>query len=133
MLLRTARESVADASFIVMAGEGTQDILTEGLRLGMFALVDKPLNRLALITLVQQAIECHGLRQEVAELRRTLTELGVEWGSLMRGLVEGMEEVFQPLVPYRCPALRLSFLCQLLIRFIKAKSPYLFYLNKQFL
>jgi DNA-binding NtrC family response regulator len=69
MLLRAARESGADASFIVMTGQGTEDILTEGLRLGMFALVDKPLNRLALIALVQQAIECHRLRQEVAELR----------------------------------------------------------------
>jgi hypothetical protein len=35
----------------------------------MFALVDKPLNWLALIALVQQAIECHRLRQQVAELR----------------------------------------------------------------
>ena len=69
MLLRAARESGADASFIVMTGEGTEDILTEGLRLGMFALVDKPLNWLALIALVQQAIECHRLRQQVAELR----------------------------------------------------------------
>jgi len=98
MLLRAARESGADASFIVMTGEGTEDILTEGLRLGMFALVDKPLNRLALIALVQQAIECHRLRQEVAELRRTLGECGVERGSLMGTLAAESEASFS----HRC-------------------------------
>ena len=100
MLLRAARESGADASFIVMTGEGTEDILTEGLRLGMFALVDKPLNRLALMALVQQAIECHRLRQEVTELRRMLRESGAEWGSLIGRLAAETEEVFQPLLPY---------------------------------
>ena len=99
-LLRAARESGSDSSFIVMTGDGADDILTEGLRLGMFALVNKPLNRLALIALVQQAIECHHLRREVADLRRTLIESGVEWGGLMRGLVAETEEVFQPLLPY---------------------------------
>jgi DNA-binding NtrC family response regulator len=99
-LLRAARENGSDASFIVMTGDGTDDILTEGLRLGMFALMDKPLNRLALIALVQQAIECHRLRQEVAELRRTLLESGVEWGCLTRGLIAETDEVFQPPLPY---------------------------------
>jgi DNA-binding NtrC family response regulator len=99
-LLRAARESGSDASFIVMTGDGTDDILTEGLRLGMFALVGKPLNRAALIPLIQQAIECHRLRQEVAELRRTITESGLELGSLMPGVVSETEEVLQPPLPY---------------------------------
>ena len=99
-LLRAARESGSDASFIVMTGDGTDHILTEGLRLGMFALVDKPLNRLALIVLVQQAIECHRLREEVAELRRTLVESGLELGCLMRSLVAETDSVFQPTLPY---------------------------------
>ena len=99
-LLRAARETGSDASFIVMTGDSTEDMLTEGLRLGMFALVDKPLNRATLIPLVQQAIEFYRLRQEVSELRRTLRESGVEWGSLMRGRVAETEEIFQPLLPY---------------------------------
>lgn len=82
-----------------MTGDSTDDMLTEGLRLGLFALVNKPLNRSVLIPLVQQAIECHRLRWEVAELRRTLRECGVEWRSLM-GLAVDTEEVFQPLLPY---------------------------------
>lgn len=100
LLLRAAREDGSDASFIVMTADGSVDMLTEGLRLGMFALLNKPLNRLVLIPLVQQAIECHRLRREVAELRRTLIESGVELGSLMRGLVSETDEVFQPLLPY---------------------------------
>jgi len=51
-LLRAARESGSDASFIVMTGNSTDNMLTEGLRLGMFALVDKPLNRGTFIPLV---------------------------------------------------------------------------------
>lgn len=99
-LLRAARESGSDASFIVMTGDGTDDMLTDGLRLGMFALVDKPLNRLALIALVQQAIECHRLRQQVAELRQMLIQAGLEWGSIIPGLLAETEEVFQPSLPY---------------------------------
>jgi DNA-binding NtrC family response regulator len=92
-LLRAARECGSDASFVLMTGDSTADMLTEGLRLGLFALLDKPLNRATFIPLIQQAIECYRLRQEVAELRQTLRESGVEWGSLT-------EEVFQPLLPY---------------------------------
>lgn len=92
-LLRAARECGADASFILMTGDDTEDMLTEGLRYGMFALLHKPFNRAALIPLVQQAIECYRLRQEVAELRRTLSDSGVERGSLT-------EPAFQPLLPY---------------------------------
>ena len=99
-LLRAARERGSDASFILMTGDSTDDMLTEGLRLGMFPLVNKPLNRATFIPLVQQAIECHRLRQEVTELRRTLRESGVEGGCLMRGLVAETEEVFQPSLPY---------------------------------
>ena len=99
-LLRAARECGSDASFILMTGDNTEDKLTEGLRLGMFALVNKPLNRATFIPLVQQAIECHRLRREVTELRRTLRESGVDWGCLMRDLVAETEEVFQPLLPY---------------------------------
>lgn len=99
-LLREAREGGAEASFILMTGDSTDDMLTDGLRLGMFALVDKPLNRATFIPIVRQAIECHRLRQEVAELRRTLREVGVEWGSLMGRLVAETEEVFQPPLPY---------------------------------
>lgn len=99
-LLRAARECGSEASFILMTGDSTDGMLTEGLRLGMFALVDKPLNRAALIPLVQQAIECHRLRQEVTELRQALIDSGVELGSLMRGLVAEAEKVYQPLLPY---------------------------------
>jgi DNA-binding NtrC family response regulator len=99
-LLRAARESGSDASFIVMTGNSTDDMLTEGLRFGMFALLHKPLNRGALIPLVQQAIECHRLRQEVSELRRTLIDSGVDLGSLMSGLIEEKLEVFQTPLPY---------------------------------
>ena len=99
-LLRAAREGGSDASFIVMTGDSAEGILTEGLRLGMFALVNKPLNRATFIPLVQQAIECHRLRQEVAELRRTLLKLGVEWGSLKWKLDAESEEVLQPFLPY---------------------------------
>jgi hypothetical protein len=83
-----------------MTGASTDDMLTEGMRLGMFTLVNKPLNRVAFIPLVQQAIECYRLRQEVAELRRTLVESGVELGSLMRSLVAETDEVFQSPLPY---------------------------------
>ncbi len=82
-LLRTARENGSDASFIVMSGDATEDMLTEGLQYGMFGLLNKPVNRAALIPLVQQAMECHRLRREVAALRRTLIESGAEWGSLV--------------------------------------------------
>ena len=99
-LLRAAREGGSDASFIVMTGDSTDDILTEGLRLGMFALLHKPLNRTALIPPVQQAMECYRLRQEVAELRRTLVESGRELGCLMRSVVAETDEVFQPPLPY---------------------------------
>jgi len=99
-LLRAAREGGSDASFIVMTGNSTDDMLTEGLRLGMFALVDKPLNRTTFIPLVQQAIECHLLRREVSALRRTLREAGVDWESFMVKLAAETEEVFQPLLPY---------------------------------
>jgi DNA-binding NtrC family response regulator len=99
-LLRAAQEGGADASFILMTGDSTDDMLTDGLRLGLFALVEKPLNRATFIPLVQQAIECHGLRQELTELRGTLREPGVEWGSLMGKLTAGTEKVFQPPLPY---------------------------------
>lgn len=99
-LLRAARERGSDASFIVMTADGTVDMLTEGLRLGMFALLNKPLSRLVLIPLVQQAIECHRLRREVADLRKTLIESGVELGSFMRGLATETDDAFQPQLPY---------------------------------
>ena len=99
-LLRSAREAGSAASFIVMTGDSTEDMLTEGLRFGMFGFIDKPLNRVALITLVQQAVECHRLRQEVAELRRTLIEAGTELGGFVRTLAPELEEAFQPPLPY---------------------------------
>ena len=95
-LLRAARECGCDASFILMTGDSTDDMLVEGLRLGMFALVDKPLNRATFIPLVQQAIECHRLRQEVAALRRAV----IEMGSVTPVILEDSEEVFQPSLPY---------------------------------
>ncbi|WP_447985577.1 response regulator [Nitrospira sp. Nam74] len=99
-LLRAAREAGSEASFILMTGDSTDDMLTEGLRLGMFALVNKPLNRATFIPLVQQAIECYRLRQEVAELRRTVVESGRELGYFMRSLVAETEEIFQAPLPY---------------------------------
>ena len=99
-LLRAAREAGSEASFILMTGDSTDDMLTEGLRLGMFALVNKPLNRGTFIPLVQQAIECYRLQQEVAELRRTLLELGVEWGGPKGKSDDEREDVLQSLLPY---------------------------------
>jgi CheY-like chemotaxis protein len=43
-LLRTARENGSDASFIVMTGDATENMLTEGLQHGMFGLLNKPVN-----------------------------------------------------------------------------------------
>ena len=83
-----------------MTGDSTDDMLTEGLRYGMFALINKPLNRPTLIPLVQQAIECHRLRQEVSALRRTLRESGVTWETLMGSLTTETEEVLQQSLPY---------------------------------
>jgi DNA-binding NtrC family response regulator len=91
-LLRGARECGSDASFILMTGDSTADMLAEALRFGVFALLDKPLNQATFLPLVQQAIECHRLREEVAALRRTLKDSGV--------VMAPMEEVFQPLLPY---------------------------------
>ncbi|WP_447985725.1 response regulator [Nitrospira sp. Nam74] len=99
-LLRAAREAGSEASFILMTGDSTDDMLIEGLRLGIFTLVNKPLNRATFIPLVQQAIECYRLRQEVAELRRTLVESGLELGCLMRRLAAETDEVFQQPLPY---------------------------------
>ena len=99
-LLRAARECGSEASFILMTGDNTDDMLTEGLRYGMFALINKPLNRPTLIPLVQQAIECHRLRQEVSALRRTLRESGVTWETLMGSLTTETEEVLQQSLPY---------------------------------
>jgi two-component system, NtrC family, C4-dicarboxylate transport response regulator DctD len=99
-LLRGTRECGSDASFILITGDSTDDMLTQGLRFGMFALVEKPLNRSTFIPLVQQAIECHRLRQEVAELRRALIESDVVCGSAIQGLIPETDEAFQPSLPY---------------------------------
>ena len=99
-LLRTARENGSDASFIVMTGDATENMLTEGLQHGMFGLLNKPVNRAALIPLVQQAMECHRLRREVAALRRMLIDSGVELGSLVRSETARAGDLFQPLLPF---------------------------------
>jgi FixJ family two-component response regulator len=99
-LLRSAREAGSDAAFIVMTGDSIDRMLVEGLRFRVFGIIDKPINRLALIALIQQAIESHRLRQEVTELRRTLIEAGTELGNLVRGIVPETEEAFQPPLPY---------------------------------
>jgi DNA-binding NtrC family response regulator len=99
-LLRAAREAGSDASFIVMTGDSADDILTEGLRLGMFALLHKPLNRTALIPAVQQAMECYRLRKEVAELRRTLVESGNSLGEWMHSVAVALDVDTQPVLPF---------------------------------
>lgn len=99
-LLRTARENGSDASFIVMTGDATEDMLAEGLQHGMFGLLNKPINRAALIPLVQQAMECHRLRREVATLRRTLIDSGVELGNLVPSEAARAGDWFQPLLPF---------------------------------
>jgi DNA-binding NtrC family response regulator len=98
-LLRTAWENGSDASFIVMTGDATEAMLTEGLRHGIFGLLNKPLNRAALIPLVRQAVECHRLRREVAALR-TLISSGVELGSLIPSGGANPSDLFQPLLPF---------------------------------
>ena len=84
-LLQGARECGSEASFIVMTADATEDILTEGLRLGMFALLPKPFNRAALIPMVQQAIECNRHRQEVAALRDSEERLALAQRSAQIG------------------------------------------------
>jgi DNA-binding NtrC family response regulator len=98
--LRATREAGSDASFILMTGDSTDDMLTEGLRLGMFALVNKPVNRATFIPLVQQAIECYRLRQEVAELRRTLVESGNSLGEWMHSVGVALDVDTQPFLPF---------------------------------
>lgn len=99
-LLLAARERGSQVSFILMTGDSTDAMLTEGLRYGMFALLNKPLNPSTFIPLVQQVIECHRLRQEVTELRQTVRETAVAWGSLMGKLAVPTAEVFQTPLPY---------------------------------
>jgi DNA-binding NtrC family response regulator len=99
-LLKVARESGSDASFILMTGEATDQIVTDGLRLGMFGLLSKPFHRTAIVPLVKQAIECHHLRREVSDLRRTLAEYGIELSGLMRRVAAERIEESQPLLPY---------------------------------
>lgn len=98
-LLRAARECGSEASFIVMTGDATEGVLTEGLLHGMFGLLHKPFNRAALIPLVQQAIECHRLRQEVAELRRTLIDSGLE-GNAVVPSAAARTNLLQHLLPF---------------------------------
>lgn len=99
-LLKAARENGSDASFIVMTGDATDGILTEGLQHGMFGLLNKPFNRVTLIPLVQQAIECHHLRREVTALRRTLIECGAQSGSLVPSAGPPDNDLCQPLLPF---------------------------------
>ena len=99
-LMKAARENGCDASFILMTGEASEHLLTDGLRVGMFALLHKPLNRAALVPLLQQAIDCHRLRKEVTELRRMLVECGVELGVLVHNWATETDEYFQAQLPY---------------------------------
>lgn len=99
-LLKAARDSGSNASFMLMTGETTDQILTDGLRIGMFALLNKPLHKGTLVPLVHQAIECHRLRKEVCELRRMLAECGVELGGLMHSLAAETDENLQAQLPY---------------------------------
>jgi len=62
-----------------MTGDSTDSMLIEGLLFEVFGLIDKPINCLALIALIQQAIDCYRLRQEVTELRRMLSIRGYAW------------------------------------------------------
>ena len=99
-LLRAARKCGSDATFILMTGNSTNDMLTQGLRFGMFCLVEKPLNRATFIPLVQQAVECQQLRQEVAELRRAIRESDIRGGTAIERLLPETDEAFQPSLPY---------------------------------
>jgi DNA-binding NtrC family response regulator len=99
-LLRTARQNGSDASFILMSGDATDDMLAEGLQHGLFGVLNKPINRAALIPLIQQAMECHRLRREVATLRRTLIASGVELGSVISNGSAHPSDLFQPLLPF---------------------------------
>lgn len=99
-LLKAARENGSEAPFIVMTGEATDQILTDGLRLGRFALLNKPLSPATVVPLVRQAIECYCLRQEVAALRRTLIESGIGFGDLMHAAGVVLDEEAQPFLPF---------------------------------
>ena len=86
-LLRTARENGSDASFIVMTGGATEDMLTEGLTACLIdcisnpinGLLNKPVNRAALIPLVQQGwsvIACDGKSRPAANAHRVWRWIG---------------------------------------------------------
>jgi len=83
-----------------MTGDSTDSILVEGLQFGVFGFIDKPINRLALIALIQQAIECYRLRQEVTELRRILVDSGVRMEGIMPGVTSQPEKMVQPRLLY---------------------------------
>ena len=83
-----------------MTGDSTDSILVEGLQFGVFGFIDKPINRLALIALIQQAIECYRLRQEVTELRRIFVDSGVRMEGIMPGVTSQPEKMVQPRLLY---------------------------------
>ena len=86
-----------------MTGDSTDSMLIEGTRFGLFGFIDKPINRLALIVLIEQAIECYRLRQEVTELRRILVDSGVRMEGGMPGVTSQPEKMAQPRLLYGCP------------------------------
>jgi len=79
-----------------MTGDSTDSMLIEGTRFGLFGFIDKPINRLALIVL----IECYRLRQEVTELRRILVDSGVRMEGIMPGVTSPPEKMVQPRLLY---------------------------------
>jgi DNA-binding NtrC family response regulator len=98
--LQAARECESKASFIMVTGDPTDDILTDGLRLGLVALLKKPLTRTALVPLIQHAIEYSYLQHEVVELRRTLSESGIGLGNWIDRIRRYPSEEPQVLLPF---------------------------------
>lgn len=99
-LLRTARERGIESSFIVVTADAADHLVTDGLRLGMFGLLTKPLNRATLVPLVQQAMECYRLRQEVTALRKTLQYSGLEHEPWLLPAGLAYDEDSQPWLPF---------------------------------
>lgn len=86
-LLQAAREGGSEAVFILVSGDATPLMMNDGLRLGMFYVLPKPLHMLTTVTVVHQALASYELREEVRALRRTIAETGADLGAVIQSLV----------------------------------------------
>jgi len=98
-LLQAARESGSEAIFILVTGEANPVMVADGLRLGLFYIVPKPVPMLTVLTMVHQALAVYELRQEVGQLRQILAETGASLGEVVHGMIRPEDES-QGQLPY---------------------------------